>query len=58
MTKKTLKNLVPGQEVAIMNDSRTGRILARKDTNLYLVEWAGRQIELPRSHLSVLVKGC
>lgn len=55
--KKGLKNLAPGQSVALANDSTPGVVLRRTEPSIYLVSWKGHEITIHRNRLGVLVHG-
>lgn len=49
--------LVPGQVVGLANCTAAGRVVSRVKNGLYRVAYKGREIEMRRNMLSVVVLG-
>jgi hypothetical protein len=57
MKKVIIKQLKPGQEVAIPNCVETARVVRRDAKNLYTLTWKGHEIQMPRSQIAVMYLG-
>lgn len=52
-----VKQLFPGQKVAIANDSRPAEVIKRIKKNLYLINLGGTEVEVVRQLIAVNVNG-